>query len=222
MMRRLHRIATLVVGVPLVVWTVTGFAFTWFDFAAVRGAADRVEAAPLAVADVRVPLAEAVARAGGAAARAVELRAVGGRPTWVIDGKRIDAVDGSVGAPLDGAAASAIAVAAHRARPAVASVALLTSARQETDVDMPVWRVRLDDGHGTDVLVSPSTGAIVAWRNNAWRRFDALWSLHVWGFVSRDNPAHLPLRIAGAFAFVASLTGAWILFAHYARRRRFA
>ncbi|MCU1278304.1 MAG: hypothetical protein JWM53_1850, partial [bacterium] len=63
-MRRLHRIATLVVGVPLVVWTMTGFAFTWFDFAAVRGADDRVQPPGLAVRDVRVPLADAVARVG--------------------------------------------------------------------------------------------------------------------------------------------------------------
>jgi hypothetical protein len=220
-MRRLHRIATLLVGVPLVVWTVTGFAFTWFDFAAVRGAGDRVEAAPLAVAGVRVSLAEAVARAGGTA-KAVELRDVGGRPTWIVDGKRVDAEDGRLSGTLDAAAASAIAVAGHKARPKVASAALLTESKQESDLDMPVWRVRLDDGHGTEVFVSPATGAIVAWRNNAWRRFDALWSLHVWGFVSRDNPAHLPLRIAGGFAFLAALTGAWILVAHYARRWRLA
>ena len=102
----------------------------------------------------------------------------------------------------------------------MASAALITDARQESDLDMPVWRVRLGDGHGTEVFVSPATGAIVAWRNNAWRRFDALWSLHVWGFVSRDNPAHLPLRIAGGLAFFAALTGAWILVVHYARRWR--
>ncbi|HEY1588077.1 MAG TPA: PepSY domain-containing protein, partial [Polyangia bacterium] len=198
-MRRLHRIATFVVGVPLVVWTATGFAFTWFDFAAVRGAADRVEPAPFAAADVHVPLGDAIARAGGSA-RAVELRAVAGRPTWIVDGKRIDAVDGTIGAALDRDAAMAIARAAHRGQPGVIDATLMTEARQASDMDLPVWRVRLDDGHGTEVFVSPSTGAIVAWRNKAWRRFDAIWSLHVFGFVSRDNPAHLPLRIAGGLA----------------------
>jgi hypothetical protein len=221
-MRRLHRIATIVVGVPLVVWTATGFAFTWFDFAAVRGAADRVEPPPLSAADVRVPLADAIARAGGGTARAVELRSVGGRATWIVDGKRIDAGDGTVGAALDRDAAAAIARAAHRARPRILDATLITDARRVLDLDVPVWRVRLDDGRGTDVFVSPSTGAIVAWRNDTWRRFDALWSLHVFGFVSRDNPAHLPLRIAGGLALLVSLTGAWILVATYARRRRLA
>ena len=96
---------------------------------------------------------------------------------------------------------------------------LLREARQVTDLEVPVWRVRLDDGRGTEVFVSPATGKIAAWRNNAWRRFDALWSLHVFGFVDRDNPAHLPLRIAGGLALLVSLSGAWILAAHYARRR---
>ena len=220
-MRRLHRIATLVVGIPLVVWTATGFAFTWFDFAAVRGAADRVEPAPLTAADVHVSLGDALARVGGSA-RAVELRSVAGHPTWIVDGKRIDAVDGTFAGGLDREAAATIARAAHRARPGVVDATLVTDARRAADMDVPVWRVRLDDGHGTDVFVSPSTGAIVAWRNRSWRRFDALWSLHVFGFVSRDNPAHLPLRIAGGLALLVSLSGAWILVATYARRRRFA
>jgi PepSY-associated transmembrane protein/peptidase YpeB-like protein len=218
-MRRVHRIATLVVGVPLLVWTATGFAFTWFDFAAVRGVGDRVTPAPLTAADVRVPLGDALAKVGGAA-KSIELRAVGGRPTWILDGKRIDAVDGRLGAPLGAEAAAAIARAAHRASPSPTKVDWVTSARQAPDLDVPVWRVRLDDGRGSEVYVSPSSGAVVAWRNNAWRRFDALWSLHVFGFVSRDNPAHLPLRIAGGLALLVAASGAWILVGMLVRRRR--
>lgn len=218
-MRRLHRFATLVAGVPLVVWTVTGFAFTWFDLSEVRGAADRAPAPTLSAADVRVPLGAALGRVGGAA-HAVALRVIGGRPTWILDGRRVDAVDGTVGAPLDADAARAIARAAHRRRPPVAAVALVADARQAPDLDLPVWRVRLADGHGTDVYVSPSTGAIVAWRNRDWRRFDALWSLHVFGFVSRDNPAHLPLRLAGGLGCIAALSGAWLLGGTLRRRGR--
>jgi hypothetical protein len=218
MMRKLHRIATIVVGVPLLVWTATGFAFTWFDFAAVRGEDDRAPAPAVRAGEVRVGLADVLGRVGGSA-RAVELRSVRGRATWIVDGKRIDAVDGTVGAALDERQAAAIAQAAHRRQPAVGAVALLTEGRQVTDVEVPVWRVRLDDGHGTDVFVSPATGKVVAWRNDAWRRFDALWSLHVFGFVNRDNPAQLPLRIAGGLALLVSLSGAWILILHYTRRR---
>jgi hypothetical protein len=218
-MRKLHRIATVAVGIPLLAWTTTGFLFTWFDFAAVRGEADRVAAPVVRAGDVRVGLADVLERAGGSA-RSVELRSVGGRATWIVDGKRIDATDGVAGAPLGEREAAVIAVAAHRAHPAVGSIALLTRPGSVTDLELPVWRVRLDDGRGTDVFVSPATGAVVAWRNRAWRRFDALWSLHVFGFVNRDNPAQLPLRIAGGLALLASLSGAWLLVVHYARRRR--
>jgi hypothetical protein len=108
---------------------------------------------------------------------------------------------------------------AHRGHPPVASAAFVRAAAEAPDLELPVWRVRLDDGRGTDVFVSPTTGAVVAWRNATWRRFDALWSLHVFGFVSRDNPAHWPLRLAAALALFVALTGAWILVATYARRR---
>ncbi|MDB4966502.1 MAG: PepSY protein [Myxococcales bacterium] len=218
-MRRVHRIATILVGVPLLVWTATGFAFTWFDFAAVRGERDRVEAPPVRADEVKVALADVLARAGGQA-RSVELRSVGGRATWIVDGRRIDAGDGSAGAPLGERAAAQIARDAHRQKPAIGSVVLLWDKASVVDLDVPVWRVRLDDDHGSEVFVSPATGKIVAWRNRAWRRFDALWSLHVFGFVNRDNPAQLPLRIAGGLALLTAMSGAWLLLVHYARRTR--
>src|SRR5262245_51834538 len=98
--RTLHRIATLIIGAQLVMWTATGFAFSWFDFERVRGAGDRAPAPVLAATEARVSIAEAVAAGGGAAA-SVELRPLLGRPTYVIkhaDGTTVlvDAADGKV------------------------------------------------------------------------------------------------------------------------------
>src|SRR5256885_723378 len=128
-MRWLHRIVTVAVGVPLVVWTLTGFAFTWFDFTAVRGENDRVPAKPVRAEEVRVSVADVLGRAGGQA-REVELRSLGGRATWIVDGKRIDAADGTVGGPLDAEAVAAIAREAHRGQPAATDPTLLSEARQ--------------------------------------------------------------------------------------------
>lgn len=217
-MRRLHRLATWAVGVPLLVWTFTGFAFTWFDFAALRGAGDRLPAPELTAADARVPLATALSRVGGHA-HAVALRAVEGRATWILDGRRVDAGNGALGAPLTAAEAASIARAAHRAHPKVAAVTLVRDGHQAPDLDLPVFRVQLEDGHDTRVFVSPQSGDIVAWRNRAWRRFDALWSLHVFGFISRDTPAHWPLRLAGGLALLAALSGAGLLWASVRPRR---
>src|SRR5581483_10886528 len=101
--RKLHRIATLIIGLQLVIWTATGFAFSWFDFARVRGAADRAPA-PV-VGEAPVSVAEAMAAAGGAAV-SVELRSLLGRPTYVVTHADdstvlVDATDGKVRPPVD-------------------------------------------------------------------------------------------------------------------------
>jgi hypothetical protein len=171
-----------------------------------------------------VSIAEAVAAAGGAAV-SVELRPLLGRPTYVVKHADdatvlVDAIDGKVRPPIDEAQARALATAAYRGSVGVASAEKLVRAGQEPDLDPPVWRVRLDDPRATEVFVSPSTGAVLAWRNTDWRWFDRLWSLHVLGWANRDNPAHLAMRIAGALAITVSLSGAMLLINSFRRRRR--
>jgi cobalt/nickel transport system permease protein len=83
-----------------------------------------------------------------------------------------------------------------------------------------MWRVRLADAHATDVFVDPASGEVAAVRNRTWRWYDGLWSLHVLGWVKRDNPAHVPLRIFGGLALVVALSGVALLVAHWTRRLR--
>jgi uncharacterized iron-regulated membrane protein len=224
-LRRVHRAATLVVGAQLLIWTFTGVAFSWFDFQAVRGAGDRAPAPSLPLDEVHLGAPQAVAAArplrGARAVTAVELHARAGHPVWTIgfagaDEVVVDARDGAVLPALSDAEAAAIAVAAF-ARPV--GVAETRRVHDPPDLEGDAVRVRLDDPRATEVYVSPSTGAILSWRNRVWRAFDRLWSLHVMGWVSRDNPAHGPMRIAAALAFLAALSGAALWLATRRRRR---
>ena len=60
----------------------------------------------------------------------------------------------------------------------------------------------------------------LAWRNTHWRWFDRLWSLHVLGYIDRDSPAHVGLRILGGLALLVSLTGVALLVSTWGRRRK--
>jgi cobalt/nickel transport system permease protein len=216
--RTLHRLATLIIGAQLVIWTATGFAFSWFDFARVRGTDDRAPAAPISLPQTSV--ADALVTAGGNATSA-ELKPLLGRPTWVVkrsDGKTV-LIDGVDGKPrtLDADQIRQIAIHAYKGQVGAASTARLPHA---LDIDEEVWRVSLDDPRHTEVFVSPQTGEILSWRNTSWRWFDALWSLHVLGWANRDNPAHLAMRIAGTFAVTVALTGVALLFFAFVKRRR--
>jgi hypothetical protein len=219
-MRRLHRWATILVGAQILVWVTTGFAFSWFDFGAVRGTRDRAPAPRILPDAVRIAPAEAIARAGLAATQ-LELVPLLDGAVYVVappagDPVMIDASTGLRRAPLSAEEAKAVARAAFVGTPAVSRAELLARA---DDLAGPVWRVRLADARATDVFVSARSGRVVAWRNDTWRWFDRLWSLHVLGWVSRDDPAHLPMRIVAALALTVAITGVALLVSTLRRRK---
>jgi hypothetical protein len=225
--RRLHYTLSALAGGFLVMWAVTGFAFTCFDFQAVRGARDRAASAllgPDAVAAV-----PALARLG-VPIRSAKLSSFLGEPLLVVEPEAgptlvVDAVTGAPRRAFDESDAARLATAMHVEHPAVLAVERIEREGQEAWVDPPAFRVRLADARGTEVFVSAKSGEILAWRNVWWRRFDALFSLHTFGFVSRESPAQWPLRLAGFVALLACASGVHVLFFRLratlaARRRR--
>lgn len=216
---RLHVLATAIVGVQLLAWAVTGFAFTLFDFRAVRGSDDRGTTPTLSLATVRLAPADVVARAARPAAiESMRLRSLAGRPVYHLafasgDEVLIDAEDGRTTA-IDAEVAGRIATAAFRSRVSVRRVD-----RQEED-GRARFVVHLDDARQTQVHVDAASGEIAAWRNVVWRRFDLLWSIHVLGYIDRKSPANWQLRLVGAIAAIATVSGAALLLRRLARRLR--
>jgi uncharacterized membrane protein YkoI len=214
--RKVHLGVTAVVGAQLVVWTATGFAFTLFDFAAVRGTADR--APPSAVDFARVhltPVAAAVAAsrsvtAAHAVVRSIVLQPLGGDATYVVafaggpDEVLVDAASGAV-RRVDRDVAARIAVGAYHG-----AVHARDVERRRAD-DRDGFVVRLDDRRSTEVTVDAHTGEVTSWKNGAYRWFDALWSAHVLGYVDRTSPANWPLRVVGFLALAAATSGAGLL-----------
>lgn len=221
--RRLHVIATAIAGAQLVIWAGTGFAFTLFDFRAVHGDDDRAPAPGLEVPAASAPLGRIVAHAraarpGDAPVTSVELTMLAGRATYLISfasgaPSLVDAADEEV-ITVDAGVSRRVAERAF-ARPVSAR-----GVASRDDDGKPVFVVSLDDARSTDVTVDAGTGKVLAWRNSAFRAFDALWSLHVLGYLDRKSPANWPLRLAAFFAVAAVTSGAALLGLRYTRRSR--
>jgi uncharacterized membrane protein YkoI len=125
----------------------------------------------------------------------------------------VDAADGArltVGADTAGR----IAAASYRGRATVREV------EGRADDGHATWVVRLEDGRATEVTVDQETGEVTAWRNRSWRLFDALWSIHVFGYLDRRSPASWPLRVASFVAALAATSGAALVVTRLARRWR--
>lgn len=212
----LHRWIGVLVGVQVAVWTASGLFMALSPIERVRGAylvrSDNLD--PIALAEVRLSPAQAVAIAGGKA-REVSLKSLHLRPAYqvlLIDGGRtlVDARDGTVLSPLSQELARAIAVAGYQGKGRVRDVMFLTKPPIEFRQGAPVWRVRFADADQTAVYVDPRTGRINAVRTQLWRMYDFLWGLHIMDWRQREDFNTPWLQIASGFGLVLVLSGLWM------------
>jgi Na+-transporting NADH:ubiquinone oxidoreductase subunit F len=216
-LRKLHRWVALVVGLQVVVWTASGFAFAWLDHHDVTGEAlAAVPASGSLPADVtvldpaRLPIAQATATVAS-----LELRELDG--TWVY---RIETIDGGVsllrasdGAPLaiDAARTRRLAGRHYRGTGRLQEVRAQPSGTDETRGLGGTWQASYDDAPGTRLHFSAADGALVAVRTDAWRLKDFFWMLHTMDYRGRDDFNNPLVVTAGAAAAWVGLTGIWLL-----------
>ncbi len=211
------------IGLQLVAWSMGGIYFAWNDLAVVRGDVLRRERPAVDLRGVRAP---AVADAKGA-----RVIARLGAAAWDVeraDGTRLvlDAATGEELAPLSLDEALAVVTSAVDVSFS-APVATLLEADppiEYREKPLPAWRVTLDDARHTNVYVDARSGEVTAIRNDAWRRWDFLWALHIMDWRGREEMHHPLLLGSAALAFCAAASGlglwAWRLFARVAKRRR--
>ncbi|WP_417659165.1 PepSY domain-containing protein [Pseudidiomarina sp.] len=76
---------------------------------------------------------------------------------------------------------------------------------------LPVWRVDFDDFGSTSLYFSPSTGELVTKRHTFWRGFDIMWMLHIMDYEERVDIESWLLRGFIIANFIFLITGAVLL-----------
>lgn len=210
------------VGVPLLMWTVTGLVMVITPIEEVRGSHLRIPSKLEALsADIALPV--------DIRGTATEMRAVmqDGRPVWFVtdaDGSVTRyAADGRQGAlpPVEEAGARAL-VARHIVG-GTDPVAMEYFSAQDAPFDfrrpVPTWRATLDDG--TRIYVNAQTAEIAAVRTDWWRLFDFMWGLHIMDLETRELDQqstfnHVILVLFASLGVAGSLLGCILMF----RRRK--
>lgn len=205
------------VGVPLLLWTLSGVAMIARPIEEVRGEHLRIEREPGALPanlpllrqlGLRTGVTEVVQRMDGGAPIALVTFADGRQARYPLAGGRE--------ATTDESAARAIVARDIRGGERVTGVRFFSA--KDTPLDfrkpVPAWRVALTDG--TYVYVGRDSGRIEAVRTRWWRIYDVLWGIHIMDLQTRED-AHNPFTIAfGSLAFMGALLGFILLF----RRRK--
>jgi uncharacterized iron-regulated membrane protein len=220
LLRRVHIWLGWIVGIPLLIWTVTGAVMAILPIETVRGEDLLKEPQPVAmtVAPVAPPLT-----ARPVTSIALEQRAAG--PRWVLrfaDGDT-SLADPATGAPLPPLSAEE---AAAEVRQRYTGEAAITGVDRTAADDPPLdlrrkidaWRVTMSDG--TRFYVNAETGEIAARRTSLWRFYDFMWGLHILDLGTRENINNPWVRVFSVIGAASVVIGLVLLPLISWRRRR--
>ena len=221
--RRAHKWIALVVGVQALLWMLSGLYMTSISIDVIHG--DHLahgKAKPLDPATSRVGLEALAARYPEMTG--LRLKRVLDREVYEVrQGEKATLVDARTAeslSPLDQTTANDIALTLYQGKGRIQSSELITKAPQEVATrPVPMWRVEFDDSSETTLYISPSTGELLAKRHDLWRWFDFLWMFHIMDYEARSDVNNTLLRVAASIGLLFALSGAWLLFYSFTRRR---
>lgn len=203
------------VGVPMLMWTLTGLFMVARPIEEVRGTHLR---APHAAID---PAAIAFPATIGEPIHEARLVPQPGGPAWIVtaaDGARwrYSARTGIALPPVVRREAEAIAGATYAGEARLEALTYFPAGEAPTEARTAgaSWRARFADG--THVYIDDATGEVLALRTAQWRLYDAMWGLHIMDLKTREDTHHPILIAFAALAAIGALLGCVLLF----RRRR--
>lgn len=191
-LRLLHKWFGLIVGVQLLLWTVSGLVFAWLDHGAVTAEHSVREPEHRGLPPTTRLLEPATLLAGLDDARlpVVELYAIG--DTWVYRlqfADRVELRSAADGAPvaIDELQVRQLAGDRYAGAGALRAVARHTGPTLDMREAEPSWEASFDDPQGTSLYFSGTDGRFLAARNDTWRLYDFFWMLHTMDYRGRDD-----------------------------------
>ncbi|GGD54781.1 hypothetical protein GRI62_03895 [Erythrobacter arachoides] len=207
------------VGLPIVMWTVSGLVMIIQPIESVRGSDRRLELPPVAADGLVLPQLTGPVRS-------VTLQNFVDGAGWIVvedDGGRYrySASDGSLYNPVGETAAREIAQATFTGDAALEGMTYFPADEVPRDFRNPVnvWQARFADD--TNLYINAQTGEVQAVRTGWWRIYDFFWGLHIMDLETRDLEGQAPfnhwvLVVFAALSVAGSLIGCTLMF----RRRK--
>ena len=190
--RKVHKWFALVLGIQLFLWALSGFYMVAVDIDIIHGdmLVKNMDTNVGSYAQVGIPLERIAGEFPDSSS--VTLTAVVDRPAYLYAG------DGEV------------------------SRVQLIESDPPTELQsraLPLWRVDFDDVWNSSFYVDPNSGQFTTRRHSLWRVFDFLWMLHVMDYDTRSDINNNVLRIFSVFGTLLGLSGVWLLFYSFNRRK---
>jgi uncharacterized iron-regulated membrane protein len=229
----IHRWTGIVLCVLFAVWFVSGVVMMYVPFPSFRAEERVAVAAPIDWQQVRHGPHEVLARLGAPAApESMRLEMTGREPVY-----RIELEDGR--RAWSAATGEEIRPAGERRAMEIAAAMTGSPAQSATAVDhdqwvvtrayariAPFWRVRMDDGKGTDIYVTQKTGEVVQNTDRQERFWNWLGAVPHWIYFEFLRVYQEPWRQVviwtSGIGILGSILGVWIGILRVRLKRRYA
>lgn len=222
--RRAHKWIGLVIGVQALLWMISGLYMVVVPLEVIHGDhLAHVPTEPLKPSSKRMTQSSLHEAYPGTTS--IRMKNLLGKEVYEIkQGQQATLVDAATGeklSPLDRDKIIALADAAYVGEGSIKGVEWVTKAPQEVGSrPVPLWAVHYDEPGLTTLYFSPHTGDLVARRHELWRWFDFLWMFHIMDYEERENVNNTLLRTASITGLLFALSGAWLLFYSFNRRKK--
>ena len=202
------------VGLPILMWTVTGLVMIVRPLEEVRRDDLRPEPAPLAIGDYAMPdFGEPVSELQ------LVQQAIG--PVWIVttaEGarRRYFAPDATLLPPVIESEARQIAGHVYAGEARLETVAYIPYDEVPIELRRPVnaWRLHYSDD--TNLYLEAATGELLAVRTPGWRIYDFAWGLHIMDPQTREDTHHPLIIVFTVLSVIGATLGCILLF----RRRK--
>jgi hypothetical protein len=223
-MRKLHKWLGLIVGLQVAAWVLSGAVMSVLDHHVVSGEITAAEqpVAPAMNSGVAFVEPAALASANGLVeVSQMRLSNTLGRWVWRVQARDAvalyDALDGTR-VEIGPDEIWQIATSAYAGSGSIVAVERLAAPTIEArGHELPLWRVRFDDRHGTRLYIDGNEGSVVERRTDAWTVFDFFWMLHTMDYAGRDDFNTPWVVLAALAALWLALSGTFLLVKSFRR-----
>jgi hypothetical protein len=225
--RKTHRWIALLLGIQAMFWMVSGAYMATIDIDFIHGdplVRNINEPLPKDLSDL-YPISAVLDRYPQS--KTVNIVSRFGSPHYVVQTGTeeilLDARSGELQSPIQHEQALQIGDHYYAGKGNVQSATLLADEDQRpTELQtrpLPLWQITFDDSIDTTFYVSPSSGELISRRHSFWRLYDFLWMFHIMDYENRTDFNNNLLRVAALIGLGMSLSGVWLLFYSFTRRK---
>ena len=221
--RKTHKWFGLLIGLQVVIWSLSGLYMTVVHIDTIHGdhLVREVPARGIEAQALRNPLALAVREK----VTGVRLTWIDGRPIYVAEGPSGERAFWATSAaplqPPDERTIRSLAESYYTGPEPIVSAELITEVPGEIrGRKPPLWRVEFDHWNRPTFYLSPVTGELLSRRHELWRVFDFVWMLHIMDYDERENVNNPLLRAFTWGGVLMALSGVWLLFYAFPKRKK--